>query len=69
MDKDALEEIFKSSPKFDSCIHFAGFKAVGESVALPLKYYHNNLTSTFYLVELMAKYGCKNLGATFVPLH
>jgi UDP-glucose 4-epimerase len=61
LDKDALEEVFRNGPKFDSVIHFAGFKAVGESVALPLKYYHNNLTGTFYLIEIMAKYNCKRL--------
>lgn len=42
-------------------IHFAGLKAVGESVAIPLKYYHNNLTGTFILCEAMEKYGVKKI--------
>jgi len=60
LDKEALEEVFKAD-KIDAVIHFAGFKAVGESVALPLKYYHNNLTGTFILCELMEKYNVKNM--------
>ena len=60
LDYDATEQIFKEN-EIDSVIHFAGFKAVGESVSLPLKYYHNNLTSTFNLCSLMGKYGVKNI--------
>lgn len=60
LDKERLEEVF-AQEKIDSVIHFAGLKAVGESVSIPLKYYHNNLTGTFYLCELMKKYGVKNL--------
>jgi len=60
LDKDELEKVFVNE-KIDSVIHFAGLKAVGESVAIPLKYYHNNLTGTFILCELMQKYGVKNL--------
>lgn len=60
LDRDNLEEIFVSE-KIDVVIHFAGLKAVGESVAIPLKYYYNNLTGTFILCELMQKYGVKNL--------
>jgi len=60
VDKDALEVLFKEN-KFDAVIHFAGLKAVGESVAMPLAYYHNNLYSTINLCELMGKYGCKKL--------
>ena len=59
-DKNALEVVF-ASEKIDSAIHFAGFKAVGESCAIPLRYYQNNLISTLNLCELMAKYNCKNL--------
>ena len=59
-DKDELEKVFISE-KIDVVIHFAGLKAVGESVAEPLKYYYNNLTGTFILCELMQKYGVKNL--------
>ena len=42
-------------------IHFAGLKAVGESVAKPLEYYHNNMTGTFNLCDVMRKHGCKNI--------
>lgn len=55
LDKVAFEEIFKKE-KIDAVIHFAGFKAVGESVLLPLKYYDNNLNSTLNLLEMMLKY-------------
>ena len=54
-DKKNLEKVFKKH-RFSSVIHFAGFKAVGESVAEPLKYYRNNLNSTLTLLELMNKY-------------
>lgn len=54
-DKKNLEKVFKKH-RFSSVIHFAGFKSVGESVAEPLKYYHNNLNSTLNLLELMNKY-------------
>lgn len=47
--------------KFDACIHFAGLKAVGESVTMPLEYYMNNITSTLNLVNLCDKYDCHNL--------
>lgn len=60
LDKDALEQVFKEN-KIDSCIHFAGLKAVGESTNLPLEYYHNNITGTLVLCELMRKYGVKKL--------
>ena len=59
-DKTALEVVF-ASEKIDSAIHFAGLKAVGESVSIPLRYYQNNLISTLNLRELMAKYNCKNI--------
>jgi len=54
-DKKAVEEIFKNN-HIDGIIHFAGFKAVGESVENPLKYYHNNILSTIVLSELCLKY-------------
>jgi len=60
LDRDAIERIFKEN-KIDSVIHFAGLKAVGESVAQPLRYYHNNLTGTFNLCEMMQKYGAKRI--------
>ena len=53
LDKKALDEVFEKYPDIDSVIHFAGLKAVGESCALPLMYYHNNLTGTFNLLECM----------------
>lgn len=59
LNKEDMDKVF-SENAIDSVIHFAGFKAVGESVAKPLEYYHNNLTSTFVLLELMRKYGVKN---------
>ena len=59
-DKELFETVFKEN-KVDAVIHFAGLKAVGESVAKPLMYYQNNLISTLNLIELMEKYECKNL--------
>ena len=60
LDYDAVERIFQEN-KIDSVIHFAGLKAVGESVSIPLRYYHNNLTGTFNLCSLMQKYGAKRI--------
>lgn len=60
LDKEALEPVFKEN-ELEAVIHFAGYKAVGESVAEPLKYYHNNLTGTFVLCELMAQYNVKKI--------
>ncbi|MBR5542653.1 MAG: UDP-glucose 4-epimerase GalE [Oscillospiraceae bacterium] len=58
--KEAVEKIF-SENSFDGVIHFAGLKAVGESVAIPMKYYQNNLISTLNLCEAMAKHNVKKL--------
>ena len=58
--KDALRKIFKDN-KIDGVIHFAGFKAVGESVEKPLKYYRNNLDSTLSLLEVMEENECYNI--------
>lgn len=58
--RDALRQIF-SSVEINSVIHFAGLKAVGESVAMPLAYYENNITATLALLEVMAEYGVKNI--------
>ena len=55
-----MERIFKAH-KIDWVIHFAGLKAVGESVAKPIEYYDNNLVSTLVLVETMKKFGVKNI--------
>ncbi len=69
-DREALEEVFRQNEKmvngqmvtgFDACIHFAGLKAVGESVAKPLEYYENNMNGTFVLLDVMRKHGCKNI--------
>ncbi|MGE4342338.1 MAG: UDP-glucose 4-epimerase GalE [Bacilli bacterium] len=60
VDKAALEKVFKQH-HFDSVIHFAGLKAVGESVFKPLEYYRNNLDSTLSLLELMLEYKVKNI--------
>lgn len=60
LDKPALCALFAAAP-IDAVIHFAGLKAVGESVKIPLRYYHNNLTGTFNLCEAMAQSGCHNL--------
>ena len=60
LDYDAIEQIFKEN-KIEAAIHFAGLKAVGESVQQPLRYSHNNLTGTFNLCEIMQKYGAKTI--------
>ncbi|MBE6877811.1 MAG: UDP-glucose 4-epimerase GalE [Ruminococcaceae bacterium] len=60
LDREALEEIF-SKEDIESCIHFAGLKAVGESVAKPWEYYNNNITGTLVLLDVMKKHGCKNI--------
>ena len=59
-DEEALRTVFENE-KIDAVIHFAGYKAVGESVAKPLEYYENNLESTINLCKVMRDYGCKNL--------
>lgn len=58
-DKAAMTQIF-SENAIDSVIHFAGLKAVGESVAIPLRYYRNNLDSTLTLLEVMSAFNVKN---------
>ena len=55
-----VEELFASHPDIDAVIHFAGLKAVGESVSKPLEYYANNLISTLYLLQAMRRHGVKN---------
>ena len=59
LDRDALNEIFDKED-IDSCIHFAGLKAVGESVAKPWEYYENNIAGTLTLVDVMRKHNVKN---------
>ena len=60
LDKEKLEEVFREND-FDAVIHFAGYKAVGESVSIPLTYYENNIAGSINLYQLMKKYGVKNL--------
>ena len=60
LDKEKLEEVFKKENITD-VIHFAGFKAVGESVLKPLMYYNNNLNTTINLLDLMIKYKVNNI--------
>ena len=60
LNRASLETVFRNS-NFEAVIHFAGLKAVGESVSMPLMYYQNNITGTLVLCETMAKYGVKNL--------
>lgn len=60
LDRAALTRIFKEN-KIDAVIHFAGLKAVGESVAIPLKYYYNNIASTLILCEVMAEFDVKKI--------
>ena len=59
-DKAAMEAIF-TEHKFDACIHFAGLKAVGESVEKPLEYYSNNISGTLVLLDVMRINGCKSI--------
>jgi len=58
--RDPLREVFAKNP-IDSVIHFAALKAVGESVAQPLRYYHNNITGTLVLCEVMMEFGVKDI--------
>ena len=60
LDKDALDEIFDHEV-IDAVIHFAGLKAVGESVVKPLEYYHNNITGTLNLCDVMREHKVKNI--------
>lgn len=60
LDRDGLEKVFEEN-EIEAVIHFAGYKAVPESVAKPIMYYYNNITSTCVLCEVMAKFGVKKL--------
>ena len=60
VDRAALEAVFGAHP-IDTVMHFAGLKAVGESVSKPLAYYHNNVTGTLMLAEVMRSHGVKNI--------
>jgi len=59
LDKQAVNSVFEKET-IDAVIHFAGLKAVGESVEMPLRYYHNNITGTLVLLEVMGEHGVKN---------
>lgn len=59
-DRDNLEKVFTEN-KFDCCIHFAGLKAVGESVSMPWEYYDNNINGTLVLLDVLRKNNCKNI--------
>ncbi|WP_216829910.1 UDP-glucose 4-epimerase GalE [Alkalihalobacterium elongatum] len=60
LDREALERVF-ANHKIEAVIHFAGLKAVGESTEKPLQYYHNNISGTLVLCDLMSQYGIKKL--------
>jgi len=60
LDREALEQIFEKE-QIDSVIHFAGLKAVGESVAKPIEYYYNNIAGTLVLCDVMRKHHVKNI--------
>ena len=60
LDKEALKKIF-SENQIDAVIHFAGLKAVGESVQKPVEYYTVNIAGTLNLIDVMRTYGCKNI--------
>ncbi len=59
-DRDALERIFDKE-EIEACIHFAGLKAVGESVAKPWEYYENNISGSLVLFDAMRRHNCKNI--------
>ncbi len=60
LDREGLEKVF-AAESIDCCIHFAGLKAVGESVAKPWEYYYNNISGTLTLVDVMRKHQVKNI--------
>lgn len=60
LDEENLEKVFRKN-NIESVIHFAGLKAVGESVEKPIEYYHNNITGTLILLKVMRKYNCQKL--------
>ena len=60
LDRDAMNKVFDENT-FDAVIHFAGLKAVGESVAKPIEYYQNNIGGTLVLTDVMRNHGCKNI--------
>ncbi len=61
LDADSTDKVFSENPEIDSVIHFAGLKAVGESVSMPIEYYHNNLTGTLNLLFSMRRHCVKRI--------
>ena len=61
LDREKLDKVFEENPDIDSVIHFAGLKAVGESVSKPIEYYHNNVTGTLVLLDVMKNHNCKKI--------
>ena len=59
-DREGLNRVMEAY-RFDACIHFAGLKAVGESVEKPWEYYENNIGGTLVLLDVMRQHGCKNI--------
>ena len=59
-DREGLNRVMEAH-RFDACIHFAGLKAVGESVEKPWEYYENNISGTLTLLDVMRQHGCKNM--------
>ena len=72
LDRNAMCQIFEDN-KIDAVIHFAGLKAVGESVEKPLEYYRNNVSGTINLLQVMEQYGCRTMifssSATVYGVH
>lgn len=72
LDRDGVDRVFREN-NIEAVIHFAGLKAVGESCQIPLRYYHNNITGTLVLCEVMAAHGCKKIvfssSATVYGMH
>ena len=60
LDAEAMQKIFEEN-EIEAVIHFAGLKAVGESVAKPIEYYHNNITGSLVLFDAMRNHGCKTI--------
>lgn len=60
LNREDIEKVFENE-KIDAVIHFAGLKAVGESVSKPLEYYHNNITGTLLLCDVMRNHDCKSI--------
>ena len=65
-DKASIEAVFEKCGPFDAVIHFGALKSVGESWKMPLRYYQNNLTGTFNLLEVMNAHNCKKISKTFL---